>query len=109
MSKPNVSRRALLKAAAALPLPVALGAGAAGFSGPLTPERRQKLVFDLKRDTALAEFTTPGDFRSNDDDQRYSDRRASFSKTMPHNDLGEVEPEAYNSWLSILASVLTRL
>src|SRR6516164_10422448 len=67
MSKPNVSRRALLKAAAALPLPVALGAGAAGFSGPLTPERRQKLVFDLKRDTALAEFTAPSDSQSNGD------------------------------------------
>ena len=108
MSKPNVSRRALLKAAAALPLPVALGAGAAGFSGPLTPDR-QELVFDLKRDTALSEFITPGNPQSNEDEQRYSDRRASFSKTMPHNDLGEVEPEAYNSWLSILASVLTRL
>src|SRR5262249_4166301 len=32
------------------------------------------------------------------------DRRASFSKTMPHNDFGEVEPEAYRKWLAILAS-----
>ena len=109
MGMPSVSRRALLKAAAALPLPVALGAGAAGFAGPLTPERRQKLVFDLKRDTALSEFITPGNPQSNEDEQRYSDRRASFSKTMPHTELGEVEPEAYNTWLSILASVLTRL
>jgi hypothetical protein len=41
---------------------------------------------------------------TNSDEDRYPDRRASFSKTMPHNDLGEVDPEAYRQWLAILAS-----
>jgi hypothetical protein len=38
------------------------------------------------------------------DDDRYPDRRASFSKTMPHNDIGEVDPDAYRKWLAIVAS-----
>jgi hypothetical protein len=41
---------------------------------------------------------------TNGDEQRYEDRRASFSKTLPHNQLGEVTPDAYNTWLGILAS-----
>ena len=40
----------------------------------------------------------------NGDEERYPDRRASFSKTLPQNDLGEVEPDAYRQWLAILAS-----
>ena len=40
----------------------------------------------------------------NGDEERYPDRRASFSKTLPQNDLGEADPNAYRQWLPILAS-----
>src|SRR6516164_8241606 len=36
------------------------------------------------------------------DEERYADKRASFSKTLPHNERGEVEPEAYRSFVEIL-------
>ena len=41
---------------------------------------------------------------TNGDEDRYPDRRASFSKTLPHNQLGEVDPDAYRQWLAILLS-----
>jgi hypothetical protein len=42
--------------------------------------------------------------RSNGDEARYSDKRASFAKTLPHNDFGEVDPEAFAAFVSILSS-----
>ena len=47
---------------------------------------------------AIAEQVTTGD------EERYSDKRASFSKTLPHNHLGEVLPEAYRSFVDIVTS-----
>jgi hypothetical protein len=41
---------------------------------------------------------------TNGDEERYADKRASFAKSLPHTDQGEVEPGAYADWLSILAS-----
>jgi hypothetical protein len=34
----------------------------------------------------------------NDDEARYPDKRGSFSKALPYNDLGEVEPAAYETF-----------
>jgi hypothetical protein len=71
----------------------------------LTPEQRQNFVLKTRREAAQAEFTSnPPVQVTNGDEGRYYDRRASFSKTMPHNHLGEVEPNAYREWLAILAS-----
>ena len=36
------------------------------------------------------------------DEERYADKRASFSKTLPHNEIGEVSPEAYRLFVDIL-------
>ena len=97
------SRRLLL--GAGLTLPAAGLSRAAELVGPMTPENRQKLVFERRRDAATAELSsTPPAPATNGDEDRYSDRRASFSKTMPHNNLGEVDPDAYRRWLEILAS-----
>jgi hypothetical protein len=41
--------------------------------------------------------------RSNGDEARYSDKRASFAKTLPHNDFGGVDPEAFATFVSILS------
>jgi hypothetical protein len=36
------------------------------------------------------------------DEERYADKRACFSKTLPHSKLGEVLPDAYRSFVDIL-------
>jgi hypothetical protein len=66
---------------------------------------RSRAAFRLRRDAAHAYLGHPEPPQhSNGDEERYADRRASFSKTLPHNDLGEVKPEAYKEWLAILAA-----
>jgi hypothetical protein len=88
-----------------LALPFARLAQAADPLGPLTPQQRQRLVLDRRREAAQAQFdAAPPVSWSNGDEDRYPDRRASFSKTMPHDDLGEVDPAAYRQWLAILGS-----
>jgi hypothetical protein len=88
-----------------LALPLARLAQAAEPLGPLTPQQRQRLVFDRRREATQAQFDNAvPESLANGDEDRYPDRRASFSKTMPHDDLGEVDPGAYRQWLGILAS-----
>jgi hypothetical protein len=73
--------------------------------GPLTPQQRQHLAFTRRSDAAQAQFVnTPAEPATNGDEQRYPDRRASFSKTLPQSDLGEVDPDAYRQWLAVIAS-----
>jgi len=85
-------------------LPVAGRARASDLIGPMSQEQRRQFVFERRRDSALAVLNkAPPAHLTNGDEDRYPDRRASFSKTLPHNDLGEVEPEAYRRWLAILA------
>jgi hypothetical protein len=104
MSVPSLSRRRLLLGSI-LAMPMSGVVHAAGLAGPFTPLQRQHFVLDRRRDAALAEFTdAPPPFATNGDEDRYPDRRASFSKTMPHDGLGEVDAEAYRRWLAILAS-----
>lgn len=40
--------------------------------------------------------------QTNGDEGRYSDYRGSYSKGLPHNDLGEVDPSAYGKYLFAL-------
>jgi hypothetical protein len=62
------------------------------------------MAFDLRRDAARAylESAIPLTF-TNGDERRYADKRASFAKTLVHNDLGE--PDALN--FQHLVEVLT--
>ncbi|MGR9105481.1 MAG: vanadium-dependent haloperoxidase [Gammaproteobacteria bacterium] len=41
---------------------------------------------------------------TNGDEELYPNRIGNFSKTLPHNDLGEVDPAAYSALLSALAT-----
>jgi hypothetical protein len=85
--------------------PFGAPAQAADFVGPLTPQQRQRRVFECRRDAAQAELDSDAPApMTNGDEDRYPDRRASFSKTLPHNQLGEVDPDAYRQWLAILLS-----
>src|SRR5215471_11092757 len=95
------SRRSVI--ASAVLAPFGTAAEAADFVGPLTPRQRQQRVFECRRDAAQAELhSDPPKAMANGDEDRYLDRRASFSKTMPHNELGEVDPDAYRQWVAIL-------
>jgi hypothetical protein len=56
-------------------------------------------------DAALAQKNRPArEHRSNGDDERYPNRIASFTKGLPHNLLGEVDPAAYLTYLRALQS-----
>jgi hypothetical protein len=71
---------------------------------PLRPDQRRQRAFELRRDAAGAHLQeAPQHHVTNGDEERYEDRRASFSKTLPHNKFGEVVPAAYKEWLAILA------
>jgi hypothetical protein len=97
------SRRSVI--ASAMLVPFGATAEAADFVGPMTPQQRQQRVFECRRHAAQADLDSdPPKPTTNGDEDRYADRRASFSKTLPHNQLGEVDPEAYRQWLAILLS-----
>jgi hypothetical protein len=57
----------------------------------------------VRQDAAGAHLKTPPTAQvTAGDEERYADKRASFSKTLPHNLLGEVNPEAYRKFVDIL-------
>ncbi len=69
------------------------------------PARRSADAFRLRVSAArsyLQNFIGP--LRNNGDEGRYADFRASYSKGLPHNALGEVDPTAYRAMLKALAS-----
>jgi hypothetical protein len=104
MDEIALSRRHLL-AGAALTVPYSCVVQAAEFIGPTTPAEREQRVFERRCDAARGGLNRkPPSLATNGDEDRYPDRRASFAKTLPHNDLGEVDPDAYRQWLAILAS-----
>jgi hypothetical protein len=78
---------------------------AAEEPGSNLSEKRAQRSFEIRCDAARAasnrKIPIPA---TNGDEERYPDKRASFAKGLPHNELGEVEPPAYSDWLSILAS-----
>ncbi|NNL65432.1 MAG: phosphoesterase [Myxococcales bacterium] len=106
------SRRGFLKGMmTAATASFGLGAGvlaapeAAHARGKGRRDRRRFQVFRIRSWAArlhLAERTPRK--ADNGDEQRYADQRASFSKTLPHDDLGEVDRSAYRALLRALAS-----
>ena len=68
-------------------------------------ERRAQRAFEIRCDSARAAGREKNPIpATNGDEERYQDKRANFAKTLPHNELGEVEPQAYSDWLTTLAS-----
>jgi hypothetical protein len=64
---------------------------------------RRVRVFLVRQRAALVHLREQDPAQhSNGDEHRYADKRASFSKTLPHNDLGEVDPPAYHDLLEAL-------
>lgn len=61
---------------------------------------RQERAYEIRHQPALSYRNAPAiQHRLNGDDERYPKRLASFSKSLPHNRLGEVDPSAYDALL----------
>jgi hypothetical protein len=70
------------------------------------PDRqRADEAYRIRREAALAERRLPLPVKpTNGDEQRYASRIGSFSKTLPHSALGEVDGAAYQAMLNAIAS-----
>ena len=74
-------------------------------TGPLDASERRHRAFVIRRDAAIYQRDAPSlPPVSNGDDDAYANRIASYSKGLPHNDLGEVDLNAYNVYLQALNS-----
>ncbi len=107
----NYNRRAFVKrvvaaGAAAAVLPSVTQAGAPKENGDKgNPNRRRLKALDVRVKAAQFEADMPiPPHVDNGDDALYPNRIGSFTKGLPHNDLGEVDPKAYKIYLSVLAS-----
>ncbi len=63
--------------------------------------RAESIRCDAARNYLATALPPPA---TNGDDERYADRRASFTKTLPSNDFGEVDPPAYEALLAAFRS-----
>jgi PAP2 superfamily len=73
--------------------------------GPLSPSERRHRAFVIRRDAAIFQRDRPEDpSMANGDEQLYPNRIANYSKGLPHNDLGEVDINAYNALIHALNS-----
>jgi hypothetical protein len=108
-----VSRRGILEAGTSA-LAAAIGWGSATIlpsdanaAEPAKSDRlpRQAAAFQIRQDAAQAYLDAPVPAHvSNGDELRYTDKRASFAKTLPHNDNGEVDVKAFDAFVKTLAS-----
>src|SRR5579871_75234 len=114
-SELDASRRRFLSYLSAAPALTAWGGAgllstlnaptALAASGPLSATQRSHRAFAVRRDAAMLQRDRPEQASiSNGDEQLYANRIGSFSKALPHNQLGEVDLNAYNSMLSALNS-----
>jgi len=73
--------------------------------GPLNAAERRHRAFVIRRDAAIYQRDLPPTPSvSNGDENMYANRIASYSKGLPHSDLGEVDLNAYNAYLQALNS-----
>ena len=80
-------------------------ASALADGGPLNASERRHRAFVIRRDAAIFQRDLrPTPSISNGDEDMYANRIASYSKGLPHNDLGEVDLNAYNAYLQALNS-----
>jgi hypothetical protein len=74
---------------------------------PINPTERSHRAFVLRRDAAMFQRDFPDTpSLSNGDEELYPNRIASYGKGLPHNDLGEVDLNAYNALIQALNSGL---
>jgi hypothetical protein len=79
-----------------------IGHCAADGSGPSEDGRRAQQSFEIRCDSARADSCRENPvLTTNGDEERYADKRANFAKTLPHNELGEVDPVGYADFVAI--------
>lgn len=94
---------ALTAAAGVLPAGALAGPAQAAEIAPLTGGARRKAALAARALAAKDEYDL-GTFAqpTNGDEERYPNRIGNFSKGLPHNALGEVDPAAYSALLAAL-------
>lgn len=71
--------------------------------GPLTALQRRDKAFQIRRNAALFQKNLPlPNHPCNGDEELYPNKIGNFSKTLPHNELGEVNINAYMSLIKAL-------
>ncbi len=71
--------------------------------GPLTAQQRRKKAFKIRKNAASFQENLPlPNHPCNGDEELYPNKIGNFSKTLPHNDLGEVNIDAYKSLIKAL-------
>lgn len=108
-SRAPLSRRAFLGGAALVPAAPRVKAAEPGpVEAAGQGQQRAAKVFQIRTEAARLERLLPlVDHVSNGDEQRYLNRIGNYSKGLPHNNLGEVDPNAYNALLDALSSART--
>lgn len=110
---PAVSRRGFLQGlggtAAGLGLlgaaPGLVDSAEAEVIGPLTDTERAAQALAIRRRAAFFQSQQPlPALATNGDEELYGNHIASYTKALPHNDLGEVDPAAYQALRAALAS-----
>ena len=77
----------------------------AALIGPYKGQQRRQAAWALRKDAAQAQKQSPqGAHPTNSDEDAFADRRGSYSKGLPHNHLGEVDQNAYRTFLAALES-----
>ncbi|SKC89319.1 PAP2 superfamily protein [Maledivibacter halophilus] len=73
--------------------------------GPLTPLQRREEAFQIRQNAAQfqRDLPLPG-HPCNGDENLYANKIGNFSKTLPHNKLGEVDIDAYNIFIQALTT-----
>lgn len=109
----EMSRRGVLRTLGGLTGVGLLGGGAvvaprqaeAAEIGPITGNARQVETRQRRIDAADFQALKPEPVLAcNGDEALYANRIGNFTKTLPHNNLGEVDPAAYNAFLTALGS-----
>ena len=71
---------------------------------PAAQRRQQALQIRENAAQALFQESASAAAPTNGDEKRYADCRGSFAKTLPHDAQGNVDPQAYAEFVSILMS-----
>lgn len=104
----RLNRRAFFGCAAASSLLGLLGSAERADAceyGPLDAEARRLRARQIRMDMAQLQYERPvPDHVCNGDEERYPNRIGNYSKALPHNALGEVDPAAYNVFIAALTS-----
>lgn len=73
--------------------------------GPLNPFQRRRRAQLLRQQSAMVQASNgTQEHPNNGDDEYYASRVGSFTKALPHNNLGEVDRNAYRTYMRALTT-----